>query len=64
MLVNFDGIQAGYELDNRLALNPTTPPAALRELSRRRDQSGTLMCLMRNPSTPDDVLEQIRDSRP
>jgi hypothetical protein len=63
-LVHFNGIQAGYELDNRLASNPTTPPEALRELSQRDDQSGTLMCLMRNPSTPDDVLEKIRDSRP
>ena len=63
-LVHFDGIQSGYELDNRLASNPNTTPEALRELSQRSDQSGTLMCLMRNPSTPDDVLERIRHDRP
>jgi hypothetical protein len=58
-LVDFDGIQAGYELDNRLASNPNTPPDALRKLSKR-DQLGTKMCLARNPNTPLDVLEQIR----
>ncbi len=34
-LVHFNGIQSGYELDNRLASNPNTPPEVLRELSLR-----------------------------
>ena len=55
-LVNFDGIQAGYELDNRIASNPNTPPDILRLLHGRPDQVGTEMCLARNPNTPDDVL--------
>jgi hypothetical protein len=57
-LVHFNGIQAGYRLDNRLASNPNTPPEALRELSQR-DQLGTQMCLARNPNTPPDVLRRL-----
>jgi hypothetical protein len=59
-LVDFDGIQAGYRLDNRLASNPNTPPEALRRLSLR-DQLGTQMCLAKNPNTPEDVLAQLPD---
>jgi hypothetical protein len=59
-LVHFDGIQAGYELDNRLASNRHTPPESLRELSRRGN-SGTLECLRRNPNTPSDLREQLAD---
>jgi hypothetical protein len=62
-LVHFDGIQAGYELDNRLASNPNTPAASLRELSLR-DQAGTRMLLTRNPNTPGDLLQRLRDGRP
>ena len=62
-LVHFDGIQAGYELDNRLASNPNTPAESLRELSLR-DQAGTRMLLARNPNTPVDLLQQLRDDRP
>ena len=58
-LVHFDGIQAGYQLDNRLASHPNTPPEALRELSQRRDQTGTQMLLARNPNTPVDVLQRL-----
>jgi hypothetical protein len=58
-LVHFNGIQAGYELDNRIASNPNTPPEALRELSKR-DQLGTKMCIMRNRKTPRDVLDVVR----
>jgi hypothetical protein len=58
-LVHFDGIQAGYRLDNRLASNQNTPPEALRELSER-DQLGTQMCLMRNPNTPKDILRKLK----
>ncbi|HVX16255.1 MAG TPA: hypothetical protein VHC22_34030 [Pirellulales bacterium] len=57
-LVDFDGIQAGYELDNRLASNPNTSADALRKLSSR-DQEGTNLCLARNPNTPADVLESL-----
>ncbi len=31
-LAQFDGIQAGYELDNRLAANPSTPPDVRKKL--------------------------------
>jgi hypothetical protein len=57
-LVHFDGIQAGYELDNRLASNLRTPPEALRELYER-NQLGTRMCLARNPHTPKDILQKL-----
>lgn len=57
-LVHFRGIQAGYELDNRLAANPNTPSQALRELYQR-GQLGTQMTLARNPHTPKDLLEQL-----
>ena len=57
-LVDFDGIQAGYELDNRLAANPSTPVAAVRKLAMR-DQLGTQMILARNPRTPPDILQQL-----
>ena len=59
-LVEFEGIQAGYALDNRLAGNPGTPPDALEELSRR-DQDGTKQILAGNPNTPEDVLSQLAD---
>jgi len=57
-LVDFTGIQAGYELDNRLASNPNTPPDALRTLHKRQ-QLGTEMCLASNPNTPTDILEEL-----
>ena len=47
-LVHFDGIQAGYELDNRIASNPNSPDDALRLLATK-NQLGTNMCLARNP---------------
>ena len=49
-LADFDGIQAGYELDNRIASNPNTPPDILRLLRRRPNQIGTEMCLAQNPN--------------
>jgi len=58
-LAQFDGIQAGYELDNRLASNPSTPADTLRLLHGRPDQVGTEMCLARNPNTPDDILQAL-----
>lgn len=60
-LAHFDGIQAGYELDNRIASNPNTSADTLRELHGRRDQVGTEMCLARNPNTPVDVLDELAD---
>ena len=59
-LVHFDGIQAGYELDNRIAANPNTPPDALRNLLKP-DQVGTHMELASNPNTPQDVLQELVD---
>jgi hypothetical protein len=58
-LVEFDGVQAGYELDNRLAANPSTPVSAVRKLALKKDQLGTHMILARNPRTPQDVLQQL-----
>lgn len=49
----------GYEIDNRVARHPNTPPDVLRELAGRPDQVGTDMCLAENPHTPDDVLRAI-----
>jgi hypothetical protein len=62
-LVHFAGVQPGYELDNRLARNPHTPPEALRALAARVDQQGTQMLLARNPRTPADVLPKLQVSR-
>lgn len=58
-LVDFDGIQAGYELDNRIASNPSSPPDVLGLLHARPDQIGTEMSLARNPNTPDDILREF-----
>jgi hypothetical protein len=63
-LLAFDGIQVGYELDNRLAANPHTPGEVLRVLSTRVDQAGTLEVLAKNWRTPPDVLEKIRQAKP
>lgn len=60
-LVDFNGIQAGYELDNRIALNPKTPPDVLRVLYARPKQVGTDMCIAQNPNTPDDILLELAD---
>jgi hypothetical protein len=49
----------GYEVDNRIAKHPNTPPEVLRSLHGRPDQVGTEMCLAQNPNTPDDVLRAI-----
>lgn len=49
----------GYEIDNRIAKHPNTPPEVLRSLHGRPDQVGTEMCLAQNPNTPDDVLRAI-----
>lgn len=59
-LVYYGGIQAGYELDNRLAANPSTPVDALRELAAKRDQPGTQTRLARNPRTPEEVREKLK----
>jgi hypothetical protein len=57
-LVDFGGVQAGYELDNRLAANPRTPVSALRKLAVK-NQLGTQMILARSPRTPPDILQQL-----
>lgn len=51
----------GYELDNRVARHPNTPPDVLRMLHGRPDQVGTEACLAANPNTPDDILRELRD---
>jgi len=51
----------GYEIDNRVARHPNTPPDVLRMLHGRPDQVGTEMCLAANPNTPDDILRELRD---
>ena len=51
----------GYEIDNRVAKHPNTPPDVLRLLHGRPDQVGTEMCLALNPNTPDDILLTIND---
>ncbi len=58
-LADFDGVQAGYSLDNRIASNPNTPPDILRLLHGRANQVGTEMCLARNPNTPDEILLEL-----
>lgn len=60
-LVHYFGIQAGYELDNRITANPNTPEQSLRELYWRGN-TGTLMTLAANPHTPKDLLEQLAQS--
>ena len=60
-LVHFNGIQAGYELDNRVASHANTPTDALQMLFARGN-IGTLMCLARNPHTPTGILEQLSKS--
>jgi len=62
-LTSYDGIQSGYELDNRIASNPNTPIDALRLLHGRPDQVGTEMCLARNPNTPDDILIELANRK-
>ncbi|HUE69779.1 MAG TPA: hypothetical protein VMP01_02725 [Pirellulaceae bacterium] len=57
-LAQFDGIQAGYELDNRIASNLNTPPDALRTL-HERNQLGTQLKLASNPNTPVDILRRL-----
>lgn len=49
----------GYEIDNRVASHPATPPDVLRMLHGRPDQVGTEMCLAANPNTPDDILREL-----
>jgi hypothetical protein len=60
-LSNFQGIQAGYELDNRIATHPNTPPETLRKL-HQRNQLGTNYCLAKNPNTPADVIQSLSQS--
>lgn len=49
----------GYEIDNRVASHPHTPPEVLRALHGRPDQIGTELCLAANPHTPDDILKAL-----
>ena len=51
----------GYEIDNRIAQHPNTPPDVLRLLHGRPNQVGTEMCLAQNPNTPDDILIGINN---
>jgi hypothetical protein len=58
-LAHFQGIKAGYEIDNRLAANASTPISVLRELHGRKDQVGTQEALAANPRTPEDILREL-----
>jgi hypothetical protein len=58
-LASFNGIEAGYELDNRIASNPNTRPDTLRLLHSRPDQVGTEQSLARKPNTPNDILRAL-----
>ena len=49
----------GYEIDNRIASNPSSDEESLRILFRK-DEEGTLVCLARNPNTPKDLLEELK----
>ncbi len=50
----------GYELDNRIATNPSATPELLRLLYGRHNL-GTLMILARRSDTPDDLLQAMVD---
>lgn len=52
----------GYEIDNRIALNPNTSEETLRALFKRPNQAGTLTSLARNPHTPKDILDALAKS--
>ena len=49
----------GYEIDNRIASNPSTPVDVLRSLHGKPHQVGTERCLAENPNTPDDILIEL-----
>lgn len=59
-MLQYAGMQGGYELDNRIAANPNTTPDILRRLYGRH-QLGTLMILARSPKTPEDILQAMVD---
>jgi hypothetical protein len=52
----------GYELDNRLAANPSSPEGLLRALHGKEGQVGTQAFLARNPRTPKDILNELSKS--
>lgn len=49
----------GYELDNRVAGNPSTPADTLVSLYDKENQIGTDIVLAANPNTPTDVLKAL-----
>tara|TARA_B100002019_G_scaffold253576_1_gene235199 strand:- start:1613 stop:2269 length:657 start_codon:yes stop_codon:yes gene_type:complete len=49
-------IDYGYELDNRVAGNPSTPVDTLVSLYNKEGQIGTDLTLAANPNTPNDIL--------
>jgi hypothetical protein len=51
---------SGYELDNRIANNPSTTPELMRLLYGRHNL-GTLMILARRADTPEDILQAMVD---
>jgi hypothetical protein len=59
-LASFRGIQAGYELDNRIASNSSASHETLK-LLYDRGELGTLMVLARNPETPHDILQLLAE---
>ncbi|MCK7458353.1 hypothetical protein [Idiomarina aminovorans] len=49
----------GYEIDNRIARNPSTPTDVLESLYGTPDQIGTDINLASNPNTPNDILIKL-----
>ncbi|GEA13195.1 hypothetical protein KUL49_35700 [Alteromonas sp. KUL49] len=49
----------GYEIDNRIASNPSTPVDVLESLYGLEGQIGTDMSLARNPNTPNYLLIEL-----
>ncbi|MDV6314919.1 hypothetical protein [Idiomarina sp. HP20-50] len=49
----------GYEIDNRIARNPSTPRDVLESLYAIQGQVGTDFSLASNPNTPNDILIKL-----
>jgi len=62
-LIGYDS-GLGYEIDNLLAKNPSSPAALLDQLSRKQDQLGTLMALAANEKASVEMLNRVLSSVP
>ncbi|RDV27546.1 DUF456 domain-containing protein [Alteromonas aestuariivivens] len=52
-------IPTGYEIDNLLAGNPSSPIDLLEALSKKEEHIGTLISLVSNENTPLEILNRI-----